>query len=60
MRFIAQFRSFISGLLRRKRLESSMTDEMHFHIEAYTRDLIRSGVPPEEAERRARAEFGRS
>jgi predicted permease len=35
-----------------------MSDEMQFHIEAYTRDLIRSGVPPDEAERRARVEFG--
>jgi predicted permease len=39
-------------------MESSMDDEMRFHIEACTRDLIRSGVPPEEAERRARVEFG--
>uniref|UniRef100_Q01WQ7 Permease n=1 Tax=Solibacter usitatus (strain Ellin6076) TaxID=234267 RepID=Q01WQ7_SOLUE len=58
MTLIPRFRSLIAGILRRKIVESSMEDEMSFHIEAYTRDLIRSGVPPAEAERRARIEFG--
>src|SRR5207249_3579375 len=35
-----------------------MADERSFHIAAYTSDLIRSGVPSAEAERRARVEFG--
>jgi len=35
-----------------------MADEMSFHIEAYTSDLVRSGVPQAEAERHARVEFG--
>jgi hypothetical protein len=39
-------------------MESSMADEMSFHIASYTSDLIRSGVPSAEAERRARVEFG--
>ena len=58
MTLIAQLRSIVAGLLRRNRIENSMRDEMRFHIEAYTRDLIRSGVPPDDAERRARVEFG--
>lgn len=58
MRLIAQLRSFIIGLLWRKRIESSMNDEIRFHIEAYTRDLVQSGVQEDEAERRARIEFG--
>jgi hypothetical protein len=58
MTLIAQLRSIIAGQLRRKSVESSMADEMRFHVEAYTRDLVRSGVPSEEAERRARVEFG--
>jgi predicted permease len=58
MTLIARFHSLIAGLLRRKSMESSMADEMSFHIEAYTRDLIRSGVPSAEAERCARVEFG--
>src|SRR5262245_144873 len=58
MTLIAQLRSIIAGLLRRNSMESSMTEEIRFHIEVYTRDLIRSGVAPDDAERRARIEFG--
>jgi len=58
MTLIARCRSLIAGLLRRKNVEGSMADEMSFHIEAYTRDLVRSGVPQAEAERHARVEFG--
>jgi hypothetical protein len=54
----AELRSIVTGLLRRNRVESSMNDEMRFHVEEYTRDLIRSGVAPASAERRARVEFG--
>jgi putative ABC transport system permease protein len=35
-----------------------MDQEMQFHLEAYTEDLVKSGVPRREAERRARLEFG--
>jgi predicted permease len=35
-----------------------MTEELRFHIEQYTDDLVRSGMPPQEAARRARIEFG--
>lgn len=55
---LARLRSLTAAFLRRKSVESSMADEMSFHIDAYTRDLVRSGVPPAEAERRARIEFG--
>jgi hypothetical protein len=39
-------------------MESEMAAELRFHMEAYAEDLIRSGVPHEEAIRRARLEFG--
>ena len=58
MSLVAQLRSLAAGLLRRNRVETSMQDEIRFHIDAYTADLIRSGVPKGEAERRARIEFG--
>src|SRR3954467_5933992 len=35
-----------------------MAEEMRFHIEQYTDDLVQSGVTPDEAARRARLEFG--
>ena len=38
--------------------EPEMDDEMRFHIEACAADLVRQGIPPAEAMRRARLEFG--
>ena len=43
---------------RRRKFENEMNEELRFHIEAYTEDLIRSGLDRSEAERRARVEFG--
>jgi hypothetical protein len=39
-------------------MESEMDAELKFHMDAYTNDLVRSGMPREEAIRRARLEFG--
>ncbi len=41
---ITRFRAFIHAVLQRHRIESDMDDELLFHIEAYTRDLERSGI----------------
>ena len=49
---------FFRKLRLRRRLEREMRDEIAFHLEARTADLVRSGVPPREANRRARIEFG--
>ena len=46
------------GAIGRKRMEQDMAAELQFHIAKYTEDLVRSGVSEEEAERRARIEFG--
>jgi predicted permease len=53
-----RIKSSTRSLLRRSRLEREMDSELHFHIEAYADDLIRSGIPRNEAQRRARIEFG--
>jgi predicted permease len=50
--------SAFQTLLRRRQFEDGMAEEMCFHIDQYTADLVRSGVPAEEAARRARREFG--
>jgi macrolide transport system ATP-binding/permease protein len=42
----------------RKTFESEMDAELRGHIDAYTADLVRSGLSPAEAERSARVEFG--
>ncbi|MEX2302845.1 MAG: ABC transporter permease [Bryobacterales bacterium] len=49
---------FLRSFFGRRRFEREMSSELRFHMEAYTEDLVRSGVPRGEAERRARLEFG--
>ena len=41
-----------------EQLNAEIEDELAFHVEAYAKDLMRSGLPREEAFRRARAELG--
>ncbi len=53
-----RFRSWLRAILRRSRMESEMDAELRFHIEAFAEDLVRGGVPRQEAYRRARLEFG--
>lgn len=55
---LSRLRLFWKALFRRGRLESEMEAELRFHMDAYADDLVRSGVPRLEAERRARVEFG--
>src|SRR5262245_2584370 len=55
---LAPLRSLARMFTRRAEFEQSMGDEMRFHMDAYADDLIRSGLSPGEARRRARIEFG--
>ena len=50
--------SWARSVTRRTRMEREMDAELRFHIDAFAEDLVRSGVPREEALRRARIEFG--
>lgn len=54
----AQVRSLLEALFRRSALEERIDSELRAHVEAYTDDLVRSGMPRAEAERRAHLEFG--
>ncbi|HTU34571.1 MAG TPA: ABC transporter permease [Candidatus Acidoferrum sp.] len=58
MRLWSQLRSWSRANLRRARTENEMDTELKFHMDAYANHLVRSGVPPKEAMRRARLEFG--
>jgi len=58
MTLLSRFRSWLRAIVRRSRMESEMDTELRFHIEAFAEDLVRSGVPREEALWRARIEFG--
>jgi len=55
-----RFRSLFRVLTRRRDFEDGMSEELRFHIEQYTDDLVRSGMSPEEAARLARRELGSS
>jgi predicted permease len=58
MSLLARFRSWLRAATSRSRLEREMDEELAFHLESYTSELIRRGLPPEEAARRARIELG--
>ena len=44
--------------VHRADLDREIGDELQFHIDRYTEDLVRAGASPLDARRRARAEFG--
>jgi predicted permease len=50
--------SLFRVLTRRREFEDGMTEELRFHIEQYTDELVRSGVTPEKAARLAQRELG--
>lgn len=55
------FRTLINGLrnlFRGSALDRRIDDEVTFHLESRTQDLINEGVSPEDARRQARLEFG--
>jgi macrolide transport system ATP-binding/permease protein len=54
----AQLRSLTSVLFRRGSWEQHMRDELDFHVRERADTLAAEGVPPGEALRRARLEFG--
>src|SRR5690606_18892833 len=53
-----RLRSLWRGLCRRADVEAEMREEFRHHIALRTEDLIGRGLPPAEAARRARIEFG--
>jgi predicted permease len=54
----ARFHSFWRALRNRPQQEQDLNDEIRFHIEARTEDLIHRGLSREQAQRQARLEFG--
>jgi putative ABC transport system permease protein len=58
MTLLSRFRSWLRVIVRRSHMESEMDAELRFHMEEYAEELMRDGVPREEALRRARIEFG--
>ena len=58
MKLFAPVRSWTRAILRRSRVEGEMDVELRAHMESYAEDLMRGGISREEAQRRARMEFG--
>ena len=54
----SRLRSWVKYAMQRSRMEREVEDELRFHIESYAHDLLHTGIPREEAMRRARIEFG--
>jgi predicted permease len=55
---VARLRALWRDLAHRGADDAEMLEEFRHHIALRTRDLIREGLTPAEAERRARVEFG--
>jgi predicted permease len=53
-----RWRSFWRTVWGRRRFEDELDEELRFHLEARAADLVRDGVAPGEARRRARLELG--
>jgi hypothetical protein len=58
MKAFAALRSWMHAILHRPRVERRMDEELQFHIQSYVNDLLRAGVAPDQAWRRAHVEFG--
>jgi putative ABC transport system permease protein len=58
MRILSEARAVLASLFRRHGMDEAMDDEFALHLELRTNDLVRSGIPRDAAERRARLEFG--
>lgn len=55
---LKSFRLLFRALTRRRDFEAGMAEELNFHLQQYAEDLVRSGLSPAEAARRASIEFG--
>jgi len=54
----SRLRSWAQAVFQRSRVEDETDFELRFHIQSHADDLVRDGVPPEDALRRARLAFG--
>ena len=48
----------IAALVRPKKLDAALEEELQFHIESRTRHHVAEGMTPQEARRQARLGFG--
>jgi len=58
MRTFATLRCWWRAIAHRSRVSREVEQEFRFHIDVYANDLVRQGMPPAEAERKARIDLG--
>jgi predicted permease len=58
MRLLSRISTWWRAISRGRELDRQIDEELRFHIESYAQDLVRGGLPHDEAMRRARAELG--
>jgi predicted permease len=54
----SRFDTWWRAVAERDTIDRQVSEELEFHLESYAEDLMRSGVPREQAMRQARAELG--
>jgi putative ABC transport system permease protein len=55
---LTRMRSLWRGVVRTRQVDADLNEEFRLHIELRAADLVRAGMPPADAARQARAEFG--
>src|SRR5918997_459201 len=55
---IARMRSLWKGVVRSRQVDAELEEEFRTHMELRAADLVRAGMSPADAARKARAEFG--
>ncbi len=55
---MARVRSLWRGVVRTRQVDGDLNEEFRLHMELRAADLVRAGMTPAEAARKARAEFG--
>ena len=58
MPLLVKVQSFLRNLFLSRRVDADLDQEVHTQLEILTEENIREGMPPEEARRAARIEFG--
>jgi predicted permease len=58
MRLFSRIATWWRAVTQRDELDRQVREELAFHLESHAEDLMRNGVPREEALRRARAQLG--
>ena len=53
---LARVRSLFRGVVRTRQVDADLKEEFRLHIDLRTADLVRDGMTPAEAARKARAE----